>query len=267
MSTTDRAFASQVFASLDKVGAKPPAAVTESWQQTQLLSEKVRALGIRPESVYAAIADALQRGDDPTLDAEVQRILVASQISNDGVTSGVDEIAYSRFRAVVTEHADGIIAAFCKSFDAAAKTLADAHQAFGDVDLTDTDAVLRKGGDAAARWAQATAAVATIDTINQGWTMLAMFAGLAGNNPRYHVLRIAAPTFEQWQTLELAGRKLTAWEALLAGLTLSLPTYTQYRARVATITDGAQQEAAQIEDDQVRLRTGRRPLDRAAAIG
>jgi len=242
MSTTDRAFVSQVIAALDKVGAKPPAAVTESWQATQRISQQVREIGVRPEAVYAAVATALERGDDPALDPDVQRILVASQLSNQGVMTGVDDVAYSRLRQTCTEHADAIVGAFAKPFDAAAKTLVDAHQAFGDIDLTDAAAVLRKGGDAASRWAQATTAVATIDTISQGWTMLAMFAG-ASADARYQVLRIAAPTFQQWQDQQLASRKPTAWEALLAGLTLSLPTYTQYRERVATITDGAQQEA------------------------
>jgi len=76
MSSTDRAFVSQVIAALDKVGAKPPAAVTESWQATQRISQQVREMGARPDTIYAAIATALERGDDPALDPEVQRGLL-----------------------------------------------------------------------------------------------------------------------------------------------------------------------------------------------
>lgn len=242
MSATDRAFVSQVIAALDKVGATPPPAVTKSWQATQRISAQIREIGVRPETVYAAIASALERGDDPALDAEVQRILIASQLSNQGVMTGVDDIAYSWLRQTCAENADGIIAAFAKPFDQAAKTLNDAHRAFGNIDITDADTVLRKGGNAASQWAQATAAGATIDTITQGWTMLAMFAGAPANR-RYQVLRMAAVDYGTWQDHQLADRVMSPWGVLLAGLTLSLPTFTAYRERVATIVQGAEQEA------------------------
>ena len=75
---------------------------------------------------------------------------------------------------------------------------------------------------------------------------LGEFTHLAANDQRHRLLRIAAVDYPTWQDQHLAGGRkstITPWEAVLAGLTLSLPTFKQYRERVATIIDGAQQEA------------------------
>jgi flavin-binding protein dodecin len=259
MNISDKGNAAQLIAALDKVGAKPPAAVAESYATTIRVSD---AIGVRPESIYPAIAAALTRGDDPTTDTEVQRILTSGQISNGGVIAGVDDIAFTRFREVAAEHADGIVTAFRKPFDQAATTLTTAHQSLGDVPLSDSDTILRIGGDAPAQWALAQSAVQTITLIIRGWAALAAFTGISSDAIRHQVLRISAPSYEQWVSQELEGKKADPWAAILEGLDLALPTSSQYRERVDTIQHGAERAGAKREEDERAYLTGRRPADR-----
>jgi hypothetical protein len=258
MNVSDRTTAAQLIAMFEKVGAKPPAAVTTAWQDTQKLSKGVRAIGCLPEIVYAAIASALQRGDDPAGDAEVQRILASGQISNGGVIDGVDDIAYSWFREVCAEHADDIVAALAKPFEAAAKTLVNAHQVLGDVPLSDSDTILRIGGDAPAHWAKAQAVVTTITSISRGWFALAEFTGHRNDPIRHQVLRLSAPTYEQWMSQAFEGKPADPWALVILGLDLALPTLTQYAERVDTITQGTQQAADKWAADNRAYMTGRR---------
>ena len=217
MNLTDRSNVSQLITALDKSGAKTPPAVTTAWQDTQKLSEGVRAIGCLPETVYAAIASAIQRGADPASDAEVQRILASGQISNGGCIAGVDDIAYGAFRQTCAEGSADIVAAFSKPFDVAARTLVDAHQVLGDVSLSDSDAV------------------------------------------RHQVLRISAPTYEQWMSQALEGKHADPWALVILGLDLALPAFEQYRERVDTIAQGAEQAAAEYQQDKQAYMTGRRP--------
>jgi len=259
MNISDRGNAAQLIAMLDKTGAKTPAAVTESYATTTRVTQAVRAIGVRPETIYPAVAAALTRGDDPTTDTEVMRILVSGMISNQGVTTGVDDIAFTAFRETCTEHADNLVTAFAKPFDQAAKTLTTAHQSLGDVPLADSDTILRIGGDAPAQWAKAQAAVQTITSIIGGWFALAQFTGHRTDPIRHQVLRIAAVDFQTWQTKQLEGKPADPWAAIIEGLDLALPTFTEYAQRVATIMQGAERAAAEYQQDNQAYLTGRRP--------
>jgi flavin-binding protein dodecin len=250
MNISDRSNAAQLIAALDKSGAKTPPAVAESYATTIRVSDAVRAIGVRPETVYTAIAAALTRGDDAASDLEVQRILASGQISNGGVIAGVDDIAFSRFREVCAGHADAIVTAFRKPFDQAATTLTTAHQSLGDVPLEDSGTILRIGGDAPAQWAKATAAAATVKNIALGWAALAAFTGISSDAIHHQVLRISAPSYEQWMSQELEGKHADPWGLVIAGLSLSLPTASEYRQRVAVITAGHAADAHQ--DERVR---------------
>jgi len=244
MSISDRGTAVIIINTIAATGIKAPPALTESWQRTQRVSEKVHALGVRDSALYTPIYEAIMDDRDPAADPEVQRILTSGRISNGVVMAGVEAMAYAAFRDTCTEHADAIVSAWAKPFEAAADTLDKAHQRIGDVPLEDSATILSMSGDIAQVWAQAQAAVHDVNTISRGWMALGEFTNRAANDQRHRVLRIAAVTYQTWQDQHFAGGRkstITPWEAVLAGLTLSLPTYTQYRERVATITDGAQQ--------------------------
>lgn len=260
MNITDRATAQQILNAFTATGAKAPKALTEAWQRTTRLSEGVRGLSTPPEAIYAAVAAAIERGDDPAADAEVQRILTSTQIQNAGVMAGVDDLAFGAFREACTAHTDAIVNAWRKPFDAAAATLADAHHRLGDVALDDTTAIIAKGGDAADVWAQAQAATKTIEAVRHGWLGLVGITHAVPDDRNHAVLRIAAVDYETWTARQLHGQRLSAWDAVLAGLTLALPTMTEYRERLAVITRGEAAEARQIADAGHRYATGRAPL-------
>ncbi|HEX7537874.1 MAG TPA: hypothetical protein VF391_12835, partial [Dermatophilaceae bacterium] len=153
-----------------------------------------------------------------------------------GVVAGVDAIAYDSLRKVCVANADTIVAALREPFDAAVKRLIEAHAVLGSIDLADTDSVARN--DTGSTWGVATAAVATVSNIVSGWMALGEFAKMVALNPRHQPLRIAASTFEQWEDHELEGRHAEPWVLLNEGLGLSLPTFKQYRERVAVIEQG-----------------------------
>ena len=266
MSISDRGTAVIIINTIAATGIKAPAALAESWQRTQRVSEKVHALGVRDSALYTPIYEAIMDDRDPAADPEVQRILTSGRISNGVVMAGVEAMAYAAFRDTCTEHADAIVSAWAKPFEAAAKTLDNAHQRIGDVPLEDSATILQKGGDIAQVWAQAQAAVHAVNTISGGWMALGEFTNRAANDQRYPVLRIASVDYKMWQDQHLTGGRaggrkitITPWEAVLAGLTLSLPTFTEYAQRVDTIQQGAEQAAAQLEDDGRAYMTGRRP--------
>ena len=258
MNITDRATAQQILNAFTATGATAPKALIAAHERTTRLSEGVRALSTPPEAIFAAVAAAIERGDDPGADAEVQRILTSTQIQNAGVMAGVDDLAFGAFREACTAHTDAIIAAWRKPFDAAAAVLADAHQRLGNVGLEDTSTIIAKGADAADVWAKATAAVKVIEAIRHGWLGLVGITRAAPEDRNYTVLRIAAVDYPTWTAQQLHGRKVGAWDAVLAGLTLALPSPAEYRQRVNTITKAQEAEARQTASVAHDYATGRR---------
>jgi len=260
MSTlTDKNDARQILAAFTQLDIKPPAAVAAAYERTTRISAGTQNLAPKDEDLYHAVTSALDGRRDPAADEEVQRILTAAAIANQGVMMGVETILYDQLRNVVTEHADQIMTALAKHFEAAATTLTAAHQTLGNVPLEDTATIVRKGGDAAKIWGQAQQAVAVVNTTLSGWISLAALTRLAPNHPRYAVLRLAPVTFEQWGSLELTERKISPWEAVLLRLPLALPTFEQYHQRVETIEQGNQRIAQHAEQDRQAYLAGRRP--------
>ena len=241
MALPDRLTTSQLMTSLDKLAVKAPAVVTAAYERLGRIT--AGALNIEPprDALFVAVTAALDQGTDPAADPEVQRVLTAAQIANQGVSNGVDAIVYDQFRAVCTEHADAIIKALATPFEAAVKTLDTARGRIGNLPLEDSATILRKGGDIAVIWGEAQVAVATVDTCITCWSGLGEFTHLAPIDRHHAVLRLAAVTYGEWTTHGLRERKVTPWEAILAGLDLNLPTFGEYRDRIAVIEQGQRQ--------------------------
>jgi len=252
MALSDRLTTSQLITSLDKLGVKAPAAVTAGYERVDRITAGAQNIEPPRDALFVAVTAALDQGADPAADPEVQRVLTAAQIANQGVSNGVDAIMYDQFRQVCTEHADTIIKALAKPFEAAVKTLDKAHGRIGNLPLEDSATILGKGGDIAVIWGEAQVAVTTVDTCITGWSGLGEFTHLAPIDPRHAVLRFAAVSWQEWSDQGLQGRKVTPWEAVLAGLDLNLPTFGEYRDRVRILEQGQQQSLA----DQA-------PIDRA----
>ncbi len=234
---SDRTTSSMVMTAVNGLEAKAPKAIIDGYEEANRVSAAARSLGAGREDLGIAVYDALTAGRDPGLDPEVQRVLVASQIANEGVVATVESIAFERFRQVCVEHADATVLAWRKPFDQAATTLTASFAKLGPLDPADSDAVLRRGADAADSWAAAQRASQVIEAIRGGWVALGEFTRTVPINADYRVLQLAAVSFSEWNQHELRRRKLTPWEYILLGIPLTLPNAVEYRSRVQTIAD------------------------------
>jgi len=262
---TDRALARTILNAIESTGTKMPK-VAAAYAHATKISDASHALGIPPNALALAVAAALNDDRDPGDDPEVRRIVTTNAFANPGITQAVDAQAFEGFRTVCRDNIDEIVKALQKPFDAAAATLAEAHSRIGDVPLEDTATIMRKGADVAEVWAKATAAVKVIDAAEAGWQALGEITRTATSDRRYVVLRIADVPYSEWISSELEGKKLKPWDAMLAGLALSLPTVSEYRERVAVIEAGAASEAAEYAADQQAYLTNRRPADRKGNV-
>lgn len=226
-----------IVAASKAVGVALPAKVAKAHEATSVALKAMR--DIYPKAGLApVVAAALLAGRDPAADPEVQRTHLAMQLGEHGVSVGVENILIERVRQEFTTQADAIVATWAKPFDGAAADLGRAFDRLGAIDLADTNAVVQQGGDAAEIWGKAQTASQTLSTITNGWTALVEFTRTANINRRYPALRIAAVDAATWSELELNHKRLSAWEAVVAGLVLALPTASQYRERIASLDRG-----------------------------
>ncbi|MEP7194445.1 MAG: hypothetical protein ABI903_16490 [Actinomycetota bacterium] len=256
MNLTDRAAIGQIIAATVTTSAKPISAVVDSHASAVKYSTAARNLGVPQGVLAAAVTAALQRGDDPASCPEVQRVATASQISGEGVSQGVDAIVFETFREAAHNNADQLVESWRVPFDKAAATLTAAHQSIGNLALDDAAAIMLKGGDIAKVWGEAREAAATIDRIIMGWSALGEFTRLANRDQSWNVLRLAVVDLDTIGSLD--PRKISPWEAVLAGLELDLPTFTEYQQRVRAIENAKADWSRQADQRNTDALTGRR---------
>jgi len=257
MNLSDRATARTLLSAIESTGASMPK-VAAAYAHATKISDSVNALGIPQDALALAVSAALEDDRDPGDDPEVRRIVTTNAFANPAVAQAVDAQAFEGFRAVCRHNLDAIVVALRTPFDAAAATLAEAHARIGDVPLEDTGAIMRRGEDIAEVWAKATTAVKVIEAADAGWQALGEITRASSSDQRYRVLRIADVPYSEWISSELEGKKLKPWDAMLAGLTLSLPTMSEYRQRVAVIVAGHAGVAEQDARRQLAHATNRR---------
>ena len=232
MNLTDRATSNAILATFNNLGIKPPKALADAFVRADKLSEKAEHLVARPGEFEEVVIAALLADRDPASDPEVQRVATAHNLmSNHGLADSIGGAATEAIRDACRTHRDRILTDWRKAFDQAATTLTTAHARIGDLPLSETGPILAKGGDIAAVWATATTAEQTIDQILSGWVGLMTLLRVS-LDPRHRSLKLASLTLDQWRDL---SPKLGAWDALCAGLDLSLPSLEEYRSRVARI--------------------------------
>lgn len=234
MAINDRTTATTILTLIEQHNVKAPK-VTAAIKRAQEIETAATRLGVSVNAASDAVFAALDAGRDPAADAEVQRAITANYLDNPGMAQHVREAAYGRARAVCVDYLDDIVDAWSEPFNAAAATLADAHEHIGHVQLDNADAILRHGGDIAEVWAKARAAVTTIRAVRLGWTSLAEFTGAVNVDGHYRALVTIDPTAEQWIGDHLRESNVDAWEATLKGYTLDLPTFDGYRERIARV--------------------------------
>ena len=261
MNLSARATAITIVDAIKATGTKAPK-ITEAFDKATRISTAAHGLGLPSGTLIAAVADALGDDRDPAADPEVGRIVTLSAIAGEGVMQGVTAIAFDDFRAVCSDERDDLVNAWQTPFDASVATLEAAHDRIGHLALDETGPILAKGGDIATVWAQARAAAGTIDTIAAGWIALGTFTRAVSDDPRRRALRLVDVDYTTWVEAKLEHKRLTPWDAVLAGLTLSLPTFDEYRQRIARITAEVADAERAFHADALAYATGRPALVR-----
>lgn len=250
MNLQQQANARQLFTHADALGLKLPRPVLEARamvEKIRVSAEKIPAQNIG--GIAAAVADALGRDADPFDDAEVARAVAHHVIHGPGVLANVLEAPVMRLWEACHEYRDDIVAELRSPFDKAAAVLVVAHERIGDLDLrTDSEAILKKGGNIAKLWAEAVEADKQIGSVVITWVSLSQFNHPEPIDRRWLNLRIINPPADVWDELDLGLRKLTPWDAVRAGLELTLPTLAEYtERRDAIVEQRAELEAAASE--------------------
>lgn len=261
MNLSARATAITIVDVIKATGIKAPK-ITAAFDKATRISNAAQGLGLPGSTLIAAVADALGNDRDPAADPAVQRIVTMSAIAGEGVMQGVAAIAFDDFRAVCVGERDKLVDAWQAPFNASADELDRAHDRIGDIPLSETGAILAMGGDAAKTWAKANDAASTIDTISAGWQALGTLTRTVAEDPRYRALRLVDVDYTDWIRAELERKRLAPWDALLAGLSLSLPSYAEYRQRIARITAKVADAERADHADALAYATGRPALVR-----
>lgn len=248
--------AGSIISSSQSVGAKLPAPVPEAYERAARIAKAAQTIYPPRDALMVAVVDALDANRDPASDPEVQRVHLAQQIgSSEGIGRGVGDIVAGQMLETFRKHADGIVKAWVQPFDQATKALAAAQDVLGPVPLEDTASIVAQGGNAAEVWGQAQGAAQVLASIQHAWGELARLTRLASVDQHYPALSIASVDAETWEARNLHSRKVSAWEALSEGLTLSLPTMVEYRRRIANL-QREMAEAVIVETPTDRQRAG-----------
>ncbi len=252
MDITARTVANQIFTTFEATGIQAPKQLSEAHARAIMLDTAARTLGAsNGGGLGVAVTAALDDGRDPAADPEVQRLLAARAMASDyNLADQVTGAAHEQVREVCHEHADAIVQAWAEPFDQAAATLTAARERLGAVPLDDSATILRLGDDIADVWAAAQRAVSSIDTIVSGWSALGTLTRLVAPNPNYRPLQLAEVSYDQWQAAGLRGKKPKPWELVIVGLTLSLPSFSEYKRRVAAIEQAEREPVTVIDTER-----------------
>lgn len=231
-----RAHLSMIHIAMTAAGATYPKAVAKALEDAEKLPTAVAALAAPSADVMAAaVVDCLNAGRDPLDDEQVRRLTTAAVLagpSGNALTGGVARAAERHVVAALTAEADAILTTFGAAVAEAGATLTGAWRILGDLELTDSTAVLRMGPDASRAWTDARDAQKRIRALDGGWFGLAEATRFASSTDA-PTLRLANLSLEQFEKL---GRKAQPWDIVRAGVTIELADRTTIRERVARLT-------------------------------
>jgi len=233
MSSTT-AHLSMIRQAMTAAGGTFPKAVAQALDDREKLTEGAAAMtSPSPDAIAAAVADALAAGRDPLDDEAVRRLATASVLcgtSGNALTGGVARATEARVVQALTDDVDAILDTYGTAVYEAGQVLTAAWRILGDLDLSDSAAVLKMGPDASRAWTDAREAQARIRTIERGWYALAEVTRFASSTPVAQTLRLANLSLEQVE--HVVGRKAEPWAIVRAGVTIELADRESIRARV-----------------------------------
>jgi hypothetical protein len=255
--STARSSAEAVRKTSATLGVPLPKPVAAAYRTYNRVTEGTGRIGPKAGALPAAIARCLAAGDDPAADDEVQRLVTAAALVTGTTPSQVTTHALDELAGVLRTHAGALVTGWSAAFDRARTVLQEAADRLGDVSLTDTEAIVRTGGDAAAQWAAATDALRLVDTIRGAWSALRSLthtpsaltaSGVRYQDPRWLALAIADIPAEQFQD----KTKPDAWRFVLDGYELRLANFDTFDQAVEAIAEHRRAEQARLEAEANR---------------
>ena len=228
---------SMLRAAMNSAEAQWPTTVADAMRaREEIAAATANIINPTPDDVAFAVAEALAAGRDPLDDDTVRRLTTARVLAGptgDALRGGVDRAAETRVVKALTAEADEILSLLGNAFNAAGGVLSAAWRILGELDLTDSQAVLKMGPDSSRAWTDALDAQRRIRAIDDGWYALAELTRFASSTDA-PTSRMADVSFEQYQQL---GRKADPWAIVRSGITLDLADRFTIRDRVARLQE------------------------------
>lgn len=249
MQTHDRAATASVRRLFHTLDVPPPGPVAEAFDRHDTITTGIDNIAVG--NLARLVTDALIDGRDPTTDPDVQRAVTANAVTD--AKPSIVSAAMDRLTTTILDQSDQIIEAWRDPFNRAAADLHAAYEVLGDIDLTDTDTIVRLGPDATAAWAKATTATTTVNLCVDGWHTLRILTRGMGDVRRDHrVLVMAHVDGAAILDGTLGDRQPDPWEIVRGGWTLSLATPDELNERVAAIATERDRRATAVEANRKR---------------
>jgi hypothetical protein len=218
------------------LGLELPSELSKAESDVAKLTQDGGRLGAPRGALTRAVADAILGDRDPSSDPDVVRLLVATQLGNDGIINEIREEAKARLVSAISHNAENLIEQWRAPFDKAANTLDKASTYLNEADLdADATQLLNQGGDIAKHYVDARDANNVIETILASWYTLSLVARHASLNREFRLLILSPIPLDKWEEHRLRGAKLSAWELHKLGLKLDLASGAEFEARVQAL--------------------------------
>lgn len=237
----------QFLKTLDATGAKLPKSLHAEINKRLENANTIGDYRLKEQSIADALHDAITDGRDPLTDPAVQRAALVSTLSGSDAISGLADAAHRRLGDVVTENIDTLITALKGPFDAAGKQLADAHATIKSAGLSsfdDPSIIQSRSGEVVTAGAQARVATDTLTKLDNALNPLLNATDTRSRVGESH----PAFRFDMGDHAFQGIRRLTYWDALDRGYTISLATRAEKAARIQRA-----EEVAEAQEREVSL--------------
>ncbi|MGM1029419.1 MAG: hypothetical protein ACQEWM_06030 [Actinomycetota bacterium] len=233
-----------------------PATLRKMIEQQLTLIDDAGSITLGTVSISEALVDAITAGRDPLDDPAVQRAALAAQLSTMTAFGSIANTARDRLAATLRDNIDELVNAFQKPYAKAGQELAKAHAILTDAGIDDLDnpAIQRAGLDIATANVNAVSAIHTLEEIDSAIGTLISSLSLA-NASR------TGNTHSRFDTGDASGSevearrststKVTHWEGVSRGYTVSLATPNETRERVDH-ANAIQAQADRAQDQRSR---------------
>lgn len=165
------------------LGLTVPPAIEKELDKIGAILDRIKSATYEPDALTPAAWDALAAGRDVLTDERVTAALMAGVLEQRNLGGRLRAHADGLRAAVVTRHADELLAAMSDTVVAAGADLAEAHEKIRGLDITNPGTVTTLPTDHASVWARARKAAENLDRVGQVWTYIVQGCRLAPVQP------------------------------------------------------------------------------------